>query len=106
MNSSLTIRSTVRQSSIRSVKHLTLLGGTYGYVWNGCSGSESYRADNMAGLTRTAMREAARRDPKVAESVRFYEERRSEELYDLQADPSGLHDLSASSVHPQCMLRS
>ncbi|WP_368498181.1 sulfatase [Herbiconiux sp. A18JL235] len=67
----------------------------HGYIWNGWADDETdYRAENMAGLTWPAMVEAADRDEAIAARVGFYLKRRREELYDLRADPAGLHDLS------------
>jgi N-sulfoglucosamine sulfohydrolase len=70
--------------------------GTYGYIWNGwADGETDYQAENMMGLSWPAIREAAEKDPDIARRVAFYQRRQVEELYDLDADPNALHDLSA-----------
>lgn len=67
----------------------------WGYIWNQWAGSgRTYHAENMDGLSWAAMEEAAENDPAVAERVHFYLERTPEELYDLEADPFGLHNLA------------
>lgn len=69
--------------------------GSLGYIWNGWSGDDrSYRAENMMGLSWPAMVAAAEDDPAVAARVAFYQQRRTEELYDLAVDPHALHDRS------------
>jgi len=69
--------------------------GTYGYIWNGwADGETDYRAENMIGLSWSAMQEAAEADPEIARRVAFYQRRQVEELYDLSTDPNALNDLS------------
>lgn len=68
----------------------------YGYIWNAwADGDAEYRAENMQGLSWTAMVEAAPARPEVADRVDFYRHRAPEELYDLVADPWSLHNLAA-----------
>lgn len=82
-----------------------LQDGEHGYIWNGWSGEGTYRAENMIGLTWPAMKDAAEHDDGIAARVRFYEERRTEELYDLAADPDALADLSSSGEHQSVVRR-
>lgn len=67
----------------------------HGYIWNGwADGEVEYRAENMAGLSWAGMVAAGADDPAIAARVEFYTRRRTEELYDLRADPSCLRDLA------------
>lgn len=67
----------------------------FGYIWNAWSdGEHQYRAENMDGLTWTAMVEAASADPVLAARTRFYLQRTPEELYRLDADPAALENLA------------
>ncbi|MER7243366.1 sulfatase [Kribbella sp. NPDC000426] len=67
----------------------------YGYIWNGwADGTTDYRAENMAGLSWSAMLAAASSDDAVSERVRFYRTRAVEELYDLVEDPDSLDNLA------------
>jgi N-sulfoglucosamine sulfohydrolase len=66
----------------------------FGYIWNAWSDGENrYRAENMQGLTWTAMLEAAVTDPILAARTKFYLHRTPEEFYRLDADPAGLENL-------------
>jgi N-sulfoglucosamine sulfohydrolase len=67
----------------------------FGYIWNEWSaGATEYAAENMEGLSWQAMRAAEGDDPAVRERVDFYLHRMPEELYDLEDDPSSLHNLA------------
>ncbi|WP_456284764.1 sulfatase [Microbacterium sp. JZ70] len=80
--------------------------GEYGYIWNGwVAAGVSYRAENMLGLTWSAMIEASETDPGIAGRVAFYEARQAEELYDLRSDPHALADLSEDSGHAPALRR-
>lgn len=66
----------------------------HGYIWNAWSDGElEYRAENMQGETWQAMLMAAPGSADLARRVEHYRHRASEELYDLVADPDGVHDL-------------
>lgn len=74
----------------------------YGYIWNAWSdGATAYKAENMAGLTWSAMATAAAEDAELGERVEFYEYRTPEELYDLESDPSALMNLVGSPEHAE-----
>ncbi|MFK7770040.1 MAG: sulfatase [Mariniblastus sp.] len=64
-----------------------------GYIWNGwADGKKKFSNESMSGRTYAAMAKAARDDPAIAERVRFYVHRCSEELYDYTADPDALNN--------------
>jgi N-sulfoglucosamine sulfohydrolase len=72
----------------------------YGYIWNQWVGNgRTYEAENMDGLSWPAMTSAARTSAPVAERSEFYVHRAPEELYDLGADPFGLHNLADDPAH-------
>jgi N-sulfoglucosamine sulfohydrolase len=72
----------------------------FGYIWNAWSDGEyAYRAENMDGLTWTAMIEAAGADPMLAARTQFYVHRTPEELYRLDDDPAELDNLVGSAAY-------
>jgi N-sulfoglucosamine sulfohydrolase len=76
----------------------------YGYIWNEWVGEgRSYVAENMAGETWNAMREAANTSAEVEARVGFYLGRAREELYDLRADPYGLHNLAGEGDYAEVL---
>lgn len=78
----------------------------HGYIWNAWSDGETeYRAENMWGRTWPAMQAATDTDDTVAARAEFYRFRAPEELYDLRADPSSLHDLTGSREHRETLDR-
>ncbi|WP_433874893.1 sulfatase family protein [Sinomonas atrocyanea] len=69
----------------------------YGYIWNAwADGHTHYKAENMWGLTWSAMLEAAETDSSIKDRSDFYLTRSPEELYDLTADPDCLHNLAGN----------
>jgi N-sulfoglucosamine sulfohydrolase len=64
-----------------------------GYIFTPWSDGKFVYRNNNEGLTMQAMVEAAQTDPRVAERVRMFRYRVSEELYDLQNDPDCLNNL-------------
>lgn len=67
----------------------------FGYIWNAWSDEGvEYEAENMEGMTWSAMSDAAAEDPKVAARVEFYVRREPEELYQLTTDPNSLVNLA------------
>jgi N-sulfoglucosamine sulfohydrolase len=72
----------------------------FGYIYNGWSdGKMQYRSEPMNGLTFPAMRAAAATQPAIAARVEVLLHRTPEELYDLQADPHCLRNLSKEEKH-------
>jgi N-sulfoglucosamine sulfohydrolase len=75
----------------------------FGYIYNAwADGQTSYRTEPMNGLTFKAMQQAAAGQPAVADRVELLLHRVPEEFYDLQSDPSALHNLIAD---PKCQDR-
>lgn len=76
----------------------------YGYIWNQWSNGETeYRAENMEGLTWSAMMEASSNAPQFSERVALYLTRVPEELYDLAEDPDCLVNLVDSRGHERAL---
>ncbi|QDU54555.1 sulfatase family protein [Aeoliella mucimassa] len=66
----------------------------YLYIWNGWAGGNyPFRNESQSGRTWRAMVNAAKNDDAIAERVKFYSFRATEEMYDLQADPNCLNNL-------------
>lgn len=66
-----------------------------GYIYNGWSDQQTmFKNESMTGLTYNAMKEAAASDAHIRDRVRMFEYRVKEELYDLEADPDSLVNLS------------
>jgi N-sulfoglucosamine sulfohydrolase len=65
----------------------------FGYMYNMWSDGEFEYHNNNEGQTMKAMVEAAENDPAIAERVRMFRIRVPEEFYDLEKDPSCLHNL-------------
>jgi N-sulfoglucosamine sulfohydrolase len=70
-----------------------------GYIYTPWSDGKFYYRNANEGLTMAAMVEAARTDPAIAERVRMFRYRVTEELYDLQSDPDCLHNLVNKPEH-------
>lgn len=71
----------------------------WGYIWNNwADGHTTYRAENMEGLTWSAMREASSKDGLLMRRVEFYERRAAEELYDLRTDPACLSNRATDAT--------
>ncbi|WP_129669234.1 sulfatase [Phytoactinopolyspora endophytica] len=72
----------------------------YGYIWNAWSdGDTTYKAENMQGRTWPAMLDAATTDPALATRTNHYLTRTPEELYRLDIDPYGTHNLADDPAH-------
>jgi N-sulfoglucosamine sulfohydrolase len=70
----------------------------YGYIYNAWSdGTSRYQAESLSGMSFKAMQQAAKEQEPVAARVELLLHRVPEELYDFQADPSGLHNLIAEA---------
>lgn len=66
----------------------------YGYIYNVWSnGSYEFKSETTAGLTFTAMQNAATNDPAIKERVDMFVHRQPEEFYDYEKDPDALHNL-------------
>lgn len=66
----------------------------YLYIWNGwADGKTEFKNESQSGRTMKAMNQAAKTDPAVAARVEMFVHRTTEELYDLQKDPSCLKNL-------------
>ncbi len=64
------------------------------YIWNAwCDGKTQYKAENMNGLTWTAMLAAAETNPSIKARTDFYLHRVSEEYYDMTDDRFERHNL-------------
>jgi N-sulfoglucosamine sulfohydrolase len=71
--------------------------GRFLYIWNGwADGETTFRNESQSGRTFKAMQAAAEQDPAIAERVREFVYRQTEELYDVEADPSCLNNLLAN----------
>jgi N-sulfoglucosamine sulfohydrolase len=71
----------------------------YGYLFNAWSDGETVYKNNNEGLSMKAMNEAAATDPAVAERVRMFRYRATEEFYDLAQDPDCLNNLMDRPEH-------
>ena len=98
-------------SSGRSYAMRSVIGRQYGYIFNAwADGETSYRSEASGGLTLSAMRDAAGRDPALAERVSHYMFRSPEELYDYGRDPDarenliGSHERAATADRLRAML--
>lgn len=72
--------------------------GALGYIYNAWSdGKQRFSNESGTGLTMTAMRRAAERDPALRERIDFFVHRQPEEFYDFAADPDALRDRSGDA---------
>ena len=68
----------------------------YGHIFNPWSNGEHlYNAEPLSGLTFAAMQKAAETEPEIRQRVRLLQYRCVEEFYDVEKDPSALHNLIA-----------
>lgn len=65
----------------------------FGYIFSPWADGKFWYRNNNEGLTMKAMVEAATSDPAVAERVKMFRYRASEELYDLRKDPDCINNL-------------
>jgi N-sulfoglucosamine sulfohydrolase len=63
------------------------------YIFNPWSDGERTYGNNNEGLTMKGMSDAALNDPGIAQRCNLFRTRILEELYDMQRDPDGLHNL-------------
>ena len=81
-----------------------LSSAKYQYIYNFWADHRTEMAgDATSGLTWKAMLEAAETDPEVAGRVELYRYRVPEELYDVEADPDGLHNLVGDPAHARVL---
>lgn len=74
----------------------------FGYIYNAWSdGKNEFRNESQSGLTWAAMVEAAESDKAVAERVKFFQHRVTEELYDFRKDPDALRNLADKPEHKE-----
>lgn len=71
----------------------------YGYIFNPWADGKFWYRNNNEGLTMRAMNEAAETDPEIAQRVRVFRYRASEELYDLKNDPDCIKNLADNAAH-------
>lgn len=68
----------------------------YSYIYNGWADGERVYQNNNEGQTMKALEEAAKTNPAVAERVKVFRFRTTEELYDIEKDPDSkinlIHD--------------
>lgn len=65
----------------------------FSYIFNSWADGQRVYRNNNEGLTLKAMEEAAATNSHAAERVKTFRLRYPEELYDLEKDPDGLHNL-------------
>lgn len=72
----------------------SVIDARFGYIYNAWSnGKTRFQNESQQGLTMPAMNKAARTDRQIADRVRHFIYRETEELYDYQSDPDALHNL-------------
>ncbi len=68
----------------------------YLYIWNGWSDGETvFKNESQSGRTMKAMKKAAKSDEDIAARVQDFLYRQTEEIYDLQEDPTCRRNLLA-----------
>lgn len=65
----------------------------FGYIFSPWADGKFWYRNNNEGLIMKAMVEAAKVDPEVAQRVKMFRYRSTEEFYDLRDDPDCLHNL-------------
>ena len=87
-------------SARRAYPMRCILTSRYAYIINPWAGGDlAFKNESQAGRTMRAMRRAAREDPAIQRRVEHFLHRVPSELYDLEKDPSCLHNLVASESH-------
>lgn len=71
----------------------SIITANYSYIFNAWADGERVYRNNNEGRTMKAMEAAAATNPAAAERVKTFRLRSAEELYDLNKDPDGLHNL-------------
>jgi len=72
------------------------------YIFNTwADGKTEFKNESQAGLTFTAMRAAAKDDPKIATRVEMFLHRRPQEFYDLSTDPHERDNKIAAAEHKE-----
>jgi N-sulfoglucosamine sulfohydrolase len=77
----------------------SIVTANYSYIFNAWADGERVYRNNNEGKTMKAMEIAAATDPAVAERVKMFRLRSTEELYDLATDPDGLTNLVQEPAH-------
>ncbi|MHC4557549.1 MAG: sulfatase family protein [Planctomycetota bacterium] len=71
----------------------------FGYIFSPWADGKFWYRNNNEGLTMKAMVEAAKVDPEVAQRVKMFRYRATEEFYDLRSDPDCLNNLVDESEY-------
>ena len=71
----------------------------FGYIFSPWADGRFWYRNNNEGLTMKAMVEAAKIDPEVAQRVKMFRYRATEEFYDLRSDPDCLNNLIDESEY-------
>jgi len=71
----------------------------FGYIFSPWADGKFWYRNNNEGLTMKAMVEAAKVDPEVAQRVKMFRYRATEEFYDLRNDPDCIHNLVDESEY-------
>ncbi len=78
----------------------------FGYIFNlWADGASQAQAEFYKGLALRSMIEAGMTDPVIAQRVLYFMFRTREELYDFEADPDGLHNLTRHPAHRETLVR-
>jgi N-sulfoglucosamine sulfohydrolase len=71
----------------------------FGYIFSPWADGQFWYRNNNEGLTMKAMVEAAEENPQIAQRVKMFRYRATEEFYDLRADPDCLKNLVGESAY-------
>jgi len=71
----------------------------FGYIFSPWADGKFWYRNNNEGLTMKAMVEAAKIDPEIAQRVKMFRYRATEEFYDLRSDPDCLNNLVDESEY-------
>jgi len=77
----------------------------FGYIFSPWADGKFWYRNNNEGLTMKAMVEAAKEDPEIAQRVKMFRYRATEELYDLRNDPDCLRNLVEESEHKDDLIK-